>query len=143
MKKSRSLTPKETIQGIAGLIIIAFLVWWWFSPSYSEPKSYEKVNTISMIQSYEANEAKGDEIYKNKYIEFSGVVSNISSGLVSGATVNIDSYYGLSGVDIDTSLSTASKLEKGQTVTFKGQVMGRIMGIIQVTDGKLVSEKGT
>ena len=109
-------------------------------PSTEEvQKEYTKVNIRSVINTYNNNEARGDQIYKDKLIQFQGIVSGIHSGLISGASIDIDTdRFGDRGVRVDIPFEAAAKLQKGEWVTIQGQVGSRIMGTINIEDGKII-----
>lgn len=143
------------------ILIILFILFGYFAPpvtyknntsqnnysntsqNESHPKvsKYIKIDTRKMINVYNNNEARGDLTYKEKYIEFKGTVTKVSSGSFYGATVYVDEdSYGMGGLSIGfASLGSASKLNIGQEYAFRGEVEGRIMGIIDISEGQVVN----
>lgn len=104
------------------------------SASVEVPKEYTVVTADQMIQDVEDNALKAQNIYKDRYFEISGKLSNVDS---SGKYIGIDGANGdFNFVNIqcyiksDEQKNIVAELSNGQNVTIKGKVtsVGEVMG---------------
>lgn len=93
-----------------------------------------KVDAATIIADYQANEVAGDNKYKDKIVEVTGVVDHIGKGLMDDVYVSIGTgkEFELSGVQCSVTKDMegkAASLTKGQSLTVKGKVTGLMMSV--------------
>lgn len=109
------------------------------------------VDAAAFIAEFDANKIAAQDKYKDKYVQLTGYVSNISGGDVGGIYLVIDpnqgedAGYGVTvpyyGTNIQCHLlekSDSSALANGQKATIKGQVDDMSLGIVQLKNCSLV-----
>lgn len=108
-----------------------------------------KVDATAFVGEFDANKISAQDKYKDKYIQTTGFVKNISGGDVGGLYAVIDPTQGKveSGITIPyfgTSMqcylekSDTSALTNGQQVTVKGQVQDMLMTSVQLKSCSVV-----
>lgn len=105
-----------------------------------QPTTYDKVETKAMIDAFDNNQLAAEKQYKDKYVEFTAQIKNISEDIVgtsflSLAPANAGQYY--TGTTIKCSFKNSDDLlsvSNGQTVTLKGKVKEQSLGIISIDD---------
>jgi len=104
-------------------------------------KTPTKVDTTAFIAEFDNNQLAAEDKYKDKYIEFTAVIKNISSALGSpylSLAANADAFT-LSGIQCSFSSKDAlTSLSNGQTVTLQGTVKNQTMGSVTVDDCKVI-----
>ena len=89
---------------------------------------------------YNANEVAADDKYKGKKVTVSGTVQQIANDIFGHPYVSIGS--DLVGVQCsfpDSRKSSVMRLTKGQQVTIKGTVEGKMMDV-QLSNSKLIEQ---
>jgi tRNA_anti-like len=99
-----------------------------------EPKiNYLKTTATKMINTYNSNEVRADNIYKDTYIEVTGIVGSIDSDLSNEAVINLASKneYEFNSViasgDLDFQ-KKATNINKGQIITLRCIGGGEVVG---------------
>jgi hypothetical protein len=85
----------------------------------------------ALYAEYEANEVAADAKYKGKIVIVSGIIRSIGKDIVDQAYIVIGGGGFLDGVQCMFTASennSVAGLAKGQSVTVKGQVSGKILG---------------
>ncbi len=108
------------------------------------------VDATAFIAEFDANKIAAQDKYKDKYVQLTGYVSNISGGDVGGIYAVIDPnqgkdigygttvpYYG-TNIQCYLEKSDASALANGQKATVKGQVEDMLMGGVQLKNCSVV-----
>ena len=91
-----------------------------------------KITAVKLFKDYESNEVAADEKYKNKILEVTGTIEDISVVL---GQIFIDlktGEYELTSIHCsfsDTHKSKIAKLRKGQSVTVKGRCTGMLLNL--------------
>lgn len=114
------------------------------TPQATQEISYEKVDTKAMIGEFDANQLSAESKYKDKYVEFRGVIKNISEDIASNPYLSIEppsagDYY--MGTTIKCSFKSKDALmnvQNKQTVTLRGQVKSQTLGIISLDKCSIV-----
>ena len=114
------------------------------TPSPSPETTYDKVDTKGFIGEFDANQLSAENKYKDKYVEFKGVIKNISEDIASNPYLSIEppaagDYY--FGTTIKCSFKTKDDLlnvQNKQTVTLRGQVKSQTLGIISLDKCSIV-----
>jgi hypothetical protein len=111
--------------------------------STEETKTATKVETASFIGEFDKNQLSAEEKYKNKLVEFTAVIDNISEDITSTAYLSLkptnDQYYvGTSVSCYFKSKSDLTSLSNGQSVKLQGTVKSQSLGIIQIEDCKVI-----
>jgi len=108
-----------------------------------ETKTATKVTTTAFIGEFDKNQLSAEQKYKDKLVEFSAVIDNISEDIASTPFLSLkpssDQYY--VGTTIKCSFASKSditSLANGQTVTLQGTVKNQSLGIIDIRDCKVV-----
>lgn len=101
-----------------------------------------KKNTISASQlyaAYDANEVSADQNFKNKTFFVTGTVEEIKKDFMNDiyVTLKTDQYFSYVNCYLDNE-ELAAKLNKGQTVTFKGTCKGMVVTLVTMKDCELV-----
>lgn len=108
-----------------------------------------KVEATAFVGEFDANKISAQDKYKDKYIQTTGFVKNVSGGDVAGLYAVIDPaqskvesgitipYFGTS-MQCYLEKSDASALTNGQQVTVKGQVQDMLMVSVQLKNCSVV-----
>lgn len=114
-------------------------------PSPSPEITYEKVDTKSFIGDFDANQLSAESKYKDKYVEFKGVIKNISEDIASNPYLSIEPpaagqyYYGTTIKCTFKSKDDLLNVQNKQTITLRGQVKNQSLGIISVDKCSIVN----
>lgn len=101
-----------------------------------EVQSQEPSYTLSAEQlydEYDSNEVAADGVYKGKVIVVSGTIQDIGKDIMDEAYIIIGGQGFLDGVQCyftEAGLSTVSQLSKGDFVTVKGEVQGKMGNVV-------------
>lgn len=135
---------KKHIASLVGLIVFVILA----AGSIDTDKDTQKVQsqaasyTVSANQlysEYNANEVAADSKYKGKIIIVSGTIQDIGKDIMDNAYIVIGGKGFLDGVQCTFTKgeqSSVARLSKGQQVTVKGEVAGK-MGNVLVNKASL------
>lgn len=110
------------------------------TPEESASTQYEAVPAGRLIDDYEGNEIRGDNNWKNHAVEVSGVVRSVDKGPLGGLYIVIAdpskrvSFHNVHANLKDSENARASALNKGDTVTVRGRVLGYTVGSVSVRD---------
>lgn len=136
--------PKKHIASIASLFVFAILAAGSIDTDKdtraikSQAASY-KVLAKTLYSEYERNEVAADEKYKGKIIIVSGAIQDIGKDIMDNAYIVIGGNGFLDGVQCTFTKgerSSVARLSKGQQVTVKGEVGGK-MGNVLVSKASL------
>ncbi len=97
----------------------------------SEPTAYN-LTAEQIYADFEANQIAADTKYKDKVVTVTGAISGIGKDVASNAYVTIGGM-GLDGVQClfpKGQESAISQLSKGQSITAKGKVSGKMGNVI-------------
>ncbi len=100
------------------------------------PVLAEKVDVATFVGEFDKNQLAAEEKWKDKIIQFTGKVSNISEDITGTAFVivqprNADQYYfGTSIQCYFKSKSALTSLENGGVTTFQGKVDSQLMNVL-------------
>ena len=114
-------------------------------PSTSPEITYEKVDTKSFIGEFDANQLSAESKYKDKFVEFKGVIKNISEDIASNPYLSIEPpaagqyYYGTTIKCTFKSKDGLLNVQNKQTITLRGQVKNQSLGIISVDKCSIVN----
>lgn len=100
----------------------------------SQAPSYV-LSANELYREYENNEVAADSKYKGKVVMVSGTIQDIGKDILDEAYIIIGGTGFLDGVQCfftESQLSAISGLSKGQHVTVKGEVGGRVLGHVLV-----------
>ncbi len=106
--------------------------------------TYEKLDTKSFIAEFDQNQLAAESKYKDKYVEFKGVIKNISEDIASNPFLSIeppttgDYYYGTTIKCTFKSKDELMNVQNKQTVTLRGQVKSQTLGIISLDKCSLI-----
>lgn len=102
------------------------------------------VSTAEFITEFDENQLAAEEKYKDKLIEFTAVIGNISEDILGTPFLSLkptaEEFY--MGTTIKCSFKEKSELtavKNGQTVTLQGVVDTQSLGIISIKSCKIVS----
>jgi hypothetical protein len=90
---------------------------------------------------YDDNEIKAESIFRDKPAIVWGTVSDISTGIISGATVSLSSGWGSPGFDCvvqKEQMAAFEAIHKGSLVLLMGQGGQKIMGTVFFHDCALM-----
>lgn len=97
-----------------------------------------KVTPAEIASAYEKNEVAGDEKYKGKKIEITGKIDSISSDFSDDPVIHLTGLNAFNNVMLNgIDKATASKLEKGATITAVCKGGGEIVGSPVLNDCKI------
>lgn len=114
------------------------------TPQATQEISYEKVDAKAMIGEFDSNQLAAESKYKDKYVEFKGIIKNISEDIASNPFLSIEPpaageyYY---GTTIKCSFKTKDELmsvQNKQAVILRGQVKSQTLGIITLDKCSIV-----
>lgn len=118
-----------------GLVSFAVGIFFWTKPvaSLENSKADITVTAAKLMADFESDEAAANEMYLDKVVEVSGVVSEVKSS-ETGVTVILESESMMGGVTCgfkEGSLSLAElSQEVGSSMKIKGQCTGYLMDVI-------------
>jgi hypothetical protein len=98
----------------------------------SQPSSYS-LDANQLFRDYKANEVAADDKYKGQVVTVSGVIQNIGKDITGNAYVVIGGEGFLDGVQCTFTRgeqSSVARLSKGQFVTVKGEVTGKMGNVL-------------
>lgn len=98
----------------------------------SQTPSY-RLSADKLYSEYDANEVAADNKYKGKVVVVSGTIRDIGKDIIDQAYIVIGGDGFLDGVHCvftEDQHSSFDRLSKGQNVTVKGEVSGKIMGSV-------------
>lgn len=106
--------------------------------------AYEKTDTKAMIEAFDNNQLAAEKQYKDKYVEITAQIKNISEDIVGTSflslePVNAGDFY--VGTTIKCSFKNSDDLltvKNGQKVTLNGKVKEQSLGIISIDECKIV-----
>jgi len=92
-----------------------------------------KLSASELYNAYKRNEIDADARYKDKILEISGVIANIGKDITDEPYVTFKTGE-LFSSDVqcmlaDSEVSKASQLQKGQNITLRGKLSGKLMNI--------------
>lgn len=106
--------------------------------------TYEKVTAKTMTDDFDKNKLSADDKYKNKNVEFSAKVKNISEDIMGSPFLSLEPptadqyYFGTTLKCTFQDKEVLKTLENGKTYTVRGTVNGMSVGIIDVKDCSIV-----
>lgn len=108
-----------------------------------KPKETLKVEILPFIKDFDENQLAAEEKYKDKYIEFSGYIKNISEDITGSPFLSIypntdQYYYGTYIQCFFEEKSDLISLKNGQKVSIQGKFSSQTLGIIVVKDCKVI-----
>lgn len=116
------------------------------TPTAQEQQSitYEKTDTKAMIEAFDNNQLAAEKQYKDKHVEITAQIKNISEDIVGTSflslePVNAGDFY--VGTTIKCSFKNSDDLlsvKNGGKVTLKGKVKEQSLGIITIDDCQIV-----
>lgn len=109
------------------------------------PATAVPVSAKRLVADYDKNEIRGDAAWKGKYVEVTGTVESIDKGPFGGLYVVLGDGESFHSVHVDlkkSEVSSAAALNKGDTATFRGKVLGYVLGSVSVRDAVMVSGGG-
>jgi tRNA_anti-like len=95
------------------------------------------ISAKALYEAYEANEIAADEKYKGKQVRVSGVVDSIGKDILDTQYVVLKGDGVMFGVQCmigDEHKEILAKLSKGQKMVFQGEVVGKSIGNITISD---------
>jgi hypothetical protein len=93
-----------------------------------EERKKQSVGADILVRIYEANEVRADENFKNETIYVEGTISSIAKDILDKPYVTLASDNDINEVQCYMSNpASASQLNKGDRITLKGTVQGKIM----------------
>ena len=102
-----------------------------------------KVDALEFATEFDKNQLRAEEKYKNKLVELTAVVKNISEDIVGSPYVSLEpaggKMFGTSIKCVFKEKSQLTALENDQTVTITGTVNNQSLGIIQLDGCNLVN----
>jgi hypothetical protein len=112
------------------------------SPAAQEQQAitYEKTDTKVIIEAFDNNQLAAEKQYKDKYVEITAQIKNISEDIVGTSflslePVNAGDFY--VGTTIKCSFKNSDDLlsvKNGEKVTLKGKVKEQSLGIISIDE---------
>lgn len=114
------------------------------TPEPAKEIAYETVDTKAFIAEFDGNQLSAEEKYKDKHIEFKGVIKNISEDIDGTPYLSLEplaagQYY--VGTSIKCSFkdkAAVMNVKNKQTVTLRGKVNTQSLGIITINECSIV-----
>lgn len=102
-----------------------------------------KVDALSFVQEFDKNQLAAEQKYKDKYLEISAFISNISEDILGIPYLSLEPtsekyYFGTSMQCSFSEKSELTSLQNGQEVTVRGKFTSQTLGIIGLKDCKVV-----
>lgn len=100
----------------------------------SQASSY-RLSANQLYSEYESNEVAADSKYKGRVVVVSGTIQNIGKDIMDDAYIVIGGEGFLDGIQCmftKGQQSSVARLSKGQHVTVKGEVSGKMLGNVLV-----------
>ncbi len=131
---------KKLILGVVVVIIIsgfgyAYYIWNKPARDVSNEKGI-KLTAVAIFDSFENNEQAANVSFLNKAVEVTGKVTNVKTNQAGNTVVYLQSHDPVFGINC-TFKQDPGKIEKGETITFKGVCTGYLSDVI-LNEGVLV-----
>ena len=102
-----------------------------------------KVVTTDFIAEFDKNQLAAEEKYKDKLVEFTAVIANISEDILGTPFLSLkpsdDKYYVGTTIKCDfKEKSQLTSFANGQTITLQGSVSTQSLGVISIKDCKAI-----
>ena len=101
-------------------------------------KTATVVDVKAFGDEFEANQVAAEAKYKEKYVQMTAPITNITDSGLSFQNVTTKQF---SMTQISCNISDKNKvlsLKNGETVTFKGKVTDQTIGVISLTDCEVI-----
>jgi hypothetical protein len=94
-----------------------------------------KVAAREIIEAYKGNEVKADNAYKGKYVEVSGIVSNVAKDIMDHPYVTVGTGEDFAVIEVQCTFAekasaAAADIEKGKKISVRGHVKGKLMNVL-------------
>jgi hypothetical protein len=94
-----------------------------------------KVDAATILKEYEANEVAGDNKYKDKVVEITGVVTSVGKDLLDDVYISVGTgaEFELATVQCFVNkdfIDKSATLQKGQKITVTGRVDGVMLNVL-------------
>ena len=105
----------------------------------AEPEEILEIAPGDLLDSYEANEVKGDAIYENKKMRITGVISSIGKDVLENVYITFEgnNKYSITSVQCffsdDSEIEKVMELNQGDTITIVGVCDGKF-GNVTIKD---------
>jgi hypothetical protein len=108
-------------------------------------KETVKVEIASFMQEFDENQLAAEKKYKDKIVELSGYIKNISEDIGGSPYISLDktleTTFNLTQVKcVFKSANDVMGLKNGQKVAVKGEFISQVAGIIELKNCQLVQE---
>jgi putative nucleic acid binding protein len=133
---------KRLIFGIIVIMILsgfAYAYYVWNKPARDVSKEEGiKITAVAIFDSFENNEQAANVSFLNKAIEVTGDVTNVKTNQAGNTVVYLKSDDPVFGVNC-TFKQNPGKIEKGDSVTFKGICTGYLSDVV-LNEGVLIKK---
>ena len=97
-----------------------------------------KITASELADAFDANQVAAEKEWKDKYVEFSAKVSNITDGGIGFYNI-ASKEFSLTQIDCNiVDKNQLLSLKNGQTITVRGIVGGQTIGVIDVNNCEVV-----
>jgi hypothetical protein len=109
-----------------------------------EPTTVEvmKVDAKAFMAEFDSNQLRAEEMYKDKVVELTAVVKNISEDIIGSPFLSLEpqgAEFSMASIKcIFAQKAQITSVEKGSMVTVQGKVSDQSLGIIQLNNCSLV-----
>lgn len=125
---------KKAILGIVILVLVMALVWWYW-PQTQEPDL--KISATELLEAFEQDEAKGNEMYLGKLIQVSGTIAEMEMDQQGRLTLMLREPNAFGGVLVTLEEGHEKIFDVGEKVEIVGECNGFLFDVV-INNGKIV-----
>jgi len=126
---------RKVILAVLIVLLVVVLVWWYW-PQTQRPEI--EISASELLEAFEQDEAKGNEMYLGKLIQVSGTIAELDKDQHSRVTVLLREPEAFGGVLVTLEDGNNEPLEVGKSVEVVGECNGFLFDVV-LNKGKIVS----
>lgn len=126
---------KKVIFAVLILILLIVMAWWYWP---NTQKAEIEISASALLEAFEMDEAKGNELYLGKLIKVSGTIAEMELDQQGRVTILLREPEAFGGVLVTLEEEIEEKLEVGNFVDVVGECNGFLFDVV-LNKGKIVS----
>ena len=125
---------KKVILAVVILVIATALIWWYW-PQTQNPDL--KISATELLETFEQDEAKGNEMYLGKLIQVSGTIAEMEMDQQGRLTLMLREPNAFGGVLVTLEEGHEKIFDLGEKVEIVGECNGFLFDVV-LNNGKIV-----
>jgi hypothetical protein len=126
---------KKVIFAVLILLLLIVMAWWYWP---NTQKAEIEISASTLLEAFEMDEAKGNELYLGKLIKVSGTITEMELDQQGRVTLLLKEPEAFGGVLVTLSENFEETLEVGNMVEVVGECNGFLFDVV-LNKGKIVS----